>query len=731
MTFPHFKTFASWSFVLSLIIGLGGCSSGMQSGEDLLESRLRQRPSLPAKVSSQPAGETARKAAQPGDGGFMQPGTNQLAGFSPAAPVDGVTMSGAPVTLNLLNAPTDQAAKAVLGDTLGVAYSIDSKVQGTITIQTPAPVTRRQLLALFESALRDNGAAIIAGAGSYRIVALADVSQGIATLTSGSGNPDDPGTAPRLITLKYVSAENMKKVLDPMLPSGVVVATDQSRNALILSATPREIASILDTISVFDVDWMRGMSFALVPVTSSAPGAIVQELDEIFATKAGPLKGVVRFVPNNRLKAVLVISSRSKYLGDASRWIKKLDGLAGKNELRMHVYHVQNRTASDLAKVLDGIFATAPKSGSDPFGKTDAAVAPKFSAVTAGSPLVNEDGVVQPAEPGITPGETTPGDTTLSATVENASDMKQTMRVVADDSNNALLIYSNEPEFEKVKAILEDLDTIPNQVLLEAVIAEVSLDDSLKYGVRWYLGQQENRTTFSDSLTGSVSSVFPGFSYFLKANDIGFTLNALSSVTNVRVLSAPSLVVLDNHTASLQVGDQVPVVTQSAQSTSSRDAPILSSVELKDTGVILNVTPRVNDSGLVTLEIEQEVSSVVKTETSGIDSPTIRQRKLKTSVVVSDNEALALGGLIQERETSTKSKVPVLGDVPVLGAAFRRKDNSTARTELIIFIQPRVIRDREEARQVTEEFRRELMVRSPRVPQGEAGAGANFMRILN
>jgi general secretion pathway protein D len=259
----------------------------------------------------------------------------------------------------------------------------------------------------------------------------------------------------------------------------------------------------------------------------------------------------------------------------------------------------------------------------------------------------------------------------------------------------------------------------------------VSLDNDLKFGVRWFFGEDNNHGVFSDAASGAVSSVFPGFSYFLKANDISFALNALSSVTNVRVLSSPSLVVLDNKTATLQVGDQVPIVTQAATGVIAPGAPVVNTVELKDTGVILNVTPRVNDSGRVILDIEQEVSSVVKTTTSGIDSPTIRQRKVKTSVVLTDGDALALGGLIQEREITGKTKVPVLGDVPLLGNAFRQKTNATSRTELIIFIRPRVIRDMQEARQVTQEFRKQLSIQAPRLKRGEPTAAEELVKILN
>ena len=141
-----------------------------------------------------------------------------------------------------------------------------------------------------------------------------------------------------------------------MLPAGMIMNVDTARNALILSGTPREMAAIQETISVFDVDWMRGMSFALVPVKSSSPAAIVQDLDQIFETRSGALKGIVRFVPNARLKSVLVISSRSKYLKEATRWIKKLDVLAETSEASLHVYKVQNRNASDLAKILESVY---------------------------------------------------------------------------------------------------------------------------------------------------------------------------------------------------------------------------------------------------------------------------------------------------------------------------------------------------------------------------------------
>ena len=713
--------------MLSAVL-LQACSSTM-SGEDLLENRLKSTGQAVTPANAKQAKlnrfllADANQSQKESFEGITRQGNDQLVGQPVSLESPDFDKDAEDVMLNLVAVSIPQAAKSVLGDVLDLDYSVDGRVAGTVTLQTPQPISRSRLLELFEAILRDNGAAIVASGKSYRIVPLAEAAKTTAPLEVGKGDPGLPGIRPEIVSLQFVSAENMSEVLAPMIPQGMLLRADTQRNALILSGTAREIAAIKETISVFDVDWMQGMSFALVPVRSSSPASIVQDLEQVYETRKGPLKGILRFVPNDRLRSVLVISKRAKYLNEASRWIRKLDVLAQSGEDSLHVYHVQNRNASDLAKILDSVLGG--RQGNT--ASAESRVAPKLTAAIVSN---SEDGSAAG-------GPETPdnGIDTMAEQQDIATSSSQTrqnqIRIVADDANNALLINCSDVEFDRIQAVLREIDSVPNQVLLEAVIAEVSLDDDMKFGVRWFLGEDKNHGTFSDATTGAVSSVFPGFSYFLKANDIAFSLNAISSVTNVRVLSAPSLVVLDNKTATLQVGDQVPIVTQSAKAVTAGDAPIVTNVELKDTGLILKVTPRVNDSGLVTLDIEQEVSSVVKTTTSGIDSPTIRQRKMTTSVVVNDNEALALGGLIQEKETTGKTKVPVLGDVPLLGNAFRQKSNAVARTELVIFIRPRVIRDMDEARRVTEEFRKELSIQAPRVRRGEPTPVGELVRILN
>jgi general secretion pathway protein D len=239
------------------------------------------------------------------------------------------------------------------------------------------------------------------------------------------------------------------------------------------------------------------------------------------------------------------------------------------------------------------------------------------------------------------------------------------------------------------------------------MIVEVTLTDDLQFGVRWHL-ENSKKSSFSFTGASSFGSVFPGFSYALAAANAQVALNALNTITKVNVISSPSLTVLDKQTAMLQIGDQVPVVTQSAVGVLATNAPIVNSVSYRDTGVILSITPRIHDGGRVFLKIEQEVSSVGSTTTSSIDSPTIKQRRVKTTVQVKDGEALALGGLIQDQVNDTRNQIPVFGDIPIIGNAFKEKSASIGKTELIVLITPRVLRSLNEAREVTDEYRRKF-----------------------
>lgn len=674
------------TIVSAVSIALVGCASS-EPVRDTFNERLNRIETHGYAASSlngqdvQLIGERAGDysgAIQNGSGTFVSP-------RAPAVSVEALRSGEPGYSLNLIDTSIAVAAKSVLGDILQASYVIDPRVKGTVTLQTSQPVSREALLDIVETALAVNGAAIVRKGGSYQIVPVSEAMLSTPSVTVPLSTPAGPGVRVQVVELQYIGAEEMKSILEPISRQGSILRTDTTRNLLMLAGTANDLTAMRDAIATFDVDWMKGMSVALHSLKASAPEAVANELTTIFGAEGGPGSNLIRFVPNERLNAVLVLTSRRSYLARASAWIAKLDKLASANEEQLFVYNIQNRPAKELAQVLQAVLS-GKASGSS---KTNT-VAPDLVAATLTSDEADQ------AEP----------DVSAAAAYSDTSGTKTS--IVADIENNALLISTTHREYDRVKLLLKQLDVMPTQILIEAVIAEVSLNDELKFGLRWFFESGNFRVGFSDLASGATSAAFPGFGWSFATSDVSVTLNALSSITDVNIVSAPTLMALNNQKATLQVGDQVPIVTQQSTSTVTGNSAIVSSVELKDTGIILKVLPRVNTSGRVMLDIEQEVSNVVRTTTSGIDSPTIQQRKLSTRVIVGDNESLALGGLIQQRDTLTRSQVPVLGKIPLFGNAFKNKEDKINKTELIIFIKPRIVRDVWQARDVTAEFRQQL-----------------------
>ena len=642
------------------------------------------------------------------------------------------------VTLNLVNAPIAQAAKMVLGDILLANYVVDPKVEGKVTIHTSVPTSRADVTSLFENALRASNAALIETGGGYKIVPLDQAISSGAPLRSRNAADGQIGEGVEVIQLRYVSAANMKRVLEPMAPKGGLLSIDESRGLLTLGGAPHERAMIKDAVAMFDVDTMRGMSFAIVPVRSADPDSLADDLRNVFGSeKEGPMGGMIRFIGNKRLSSVLVITSQPKYLTRADAWIRKLDGRAQGREKQFYTYKVQNRSAKELVSVLTSIFSSETGGGSarnnnvapraQQASLSAGALAASNAAASLASPNGQPFGGLSNSMNAGNSGQGRPSSNNSMAGspgFDAGGGAQATLgddarfKIAADESKNSLIIMATADDYKRIMRVIETLDLLPNQVLIEATIAEVTLNDDMKFGVRWYMQDRHSKGTFTNDIAGGLGSVFPGFSYMLKGMNAQLTLNALSAVTNVNVISSPSLTVLDNKTATLQVGDQVPVATQSAVSVAAIGAPIVNSVTYKDTGVILSITPHINESGRVLLDIEQEVSSVSPTTTSNIDSPTIQQRKVKTSVILNDSEALALGGLQQNKRTTTRDGVPLLSDVPFLGAAFRSKADEAKKTELVILITPKVIRSLSEAQEVTDEFRKKLFHIMPRTRLG-------------
>lgn len=620
-------------------------------------------------------------------------------------------------------------AKAILGDTLKVPFAIDSNVHGNVTVVTGHPIRRADVLGVFEQALTSANFVLANRAGAFTILPAA-VARGEAPVVDST----QFGYGNETITLKFVNAEAIRKLLDPLVPNAISVS-DPVHNVLVVSGTSAQRTSLRELVAQFDVDWLRGMSFALLVPQRTDSRLIVPELEKLLNAPGSPMAGLVRIIAMDRLNGILAISSQAQYLDDVRRFVEILDREGEGAQRQLFVYHVQNGRASDLAKVLNTAFGNSTSSGpltdsnstniidhsSSSSGVTigpglavPALLAGNLAAGSLGAgEAVAANRLAQAANQISSSGVTAPGPGA------GATDISVVASITPDEVNNDLVVFSTPRTYALIEEALRKLDVLPLQVLIEASISEVTLNHDLEYGIQWYFKSGNNSAALTQGQGTPPyipQQVFPAFSYMYASANITATLNALAKITDVTVLSAPKLMVLNNHTATIEVGDQVPISTGSAVSTVGTNAPIVNSIEYRDTGVILKVTPRVNTSGLVLLDIGQEVSDVTPNVTSKIDSPTITQRKISTSVAVQDGETIALGGLIKNEVTKGRSTVPLLGSIPVLGHLFGDTTGKLLRTELVVLLTPHVVRTPVDARAITEELKAKLHLAPPPPP---------------
>jgi general secretion pathway protein D len=654
-----------------------------------------ETPATPAIVAEgEPAARELRATILGGQAPVPAP--PQAGAIQPVVPGD--------TSLNFPSADVSIVARAVLGDVLHMPYTIAPGVNAQVSLVTPGPVARSSLLGLFETALRNGGLALISSGGGFQIQPIA-AAQGNGPVESGV-----VGFGTEIVRLQFINADELKRLFDSVLP-GVATAVDPAQNALTIAGTTGQRASAHDLIGQFDVNWLRNMSFALFVPQRTDSRLIVPELEKLINAPDAPTRGLVRLIAMERLNGILAVSAQPQYIEDVRRWIDILDREGESSQARLFVYRVQNGRARDLARTLNNAFSGGSgdrdSGNGDPFNTQPAASDGSAGGQTSAAP---------PAMAPTTNDRAASGRTGDAQAPSRPSGLAA--RITADETNNAIIVYGTPHDYAVVEDALRRLDIPPMQVLIEAAITEVSLTDDLRFGVQWNFQTGSSNFALSEGTTVSPTRILPGFSYFYSGNDISATLNALEQRTNVKVISAPKLLVLNNQTAALQVGDQVPVQTQSSVSTDG-NSPIINSIQYRDTGVILRVTPRVNAGGLVLLDISQEVSDVSNTTTSEINSPTIATRRIATTVAVQDGQVIALGGLFRNSQTFGKNGLPILSRIPVLGSMlFGNTKNMQRRTELIVLIKPRVVRSIDDGRAITEELRAKLRTLEPFKTQG-------------
>jgi general secretion pathway protein D len=680
--------------------------------------------------------------------------------------------SGNGYDLNFENTPVATVAKVVLGDILNTGYAIDPRVQGTVSLVSVRPVPKSDIVFVLENALRLSGVVLVRDSAGYRLTPLGDA-VGTGRVDSAAANPE-PGYGVSVVPLQFVSAQTILKLMDSFATKLGSVRADATRNLLLIQGTGAERRTAVDTVMSFDVDWMRGQSVGIYPVSNSAPEPIISELEKIMDSgDSGLSQSVVKFQPISRLNAILVVSRKPALLHTAATWIRRLDH-ADTARNSVHVYRVKYGEARQIARVLTEMFIggssasldgadnqLAPGSGSASTSSADRlSLNANSASPTNGFAPRSPSGTAPGGASGFGQSQPANGNPSPAGALDARSaggtgqPLLQGVRITPDIVNNTLLIYADQGSYRIIESTLQQVDQPQLQVAIDATIAEVTLTNELSYGVQAFLTSRNlglrpdngsilntqstaapsvatPATTGTTAATGAaaaagtvtsafINRAFPGFNFLVGSEaQPSAILDALHTVTSVKVLSNPSLVVINNQAATLQVGDVVPVSTGSATVLTTSNT-VVNTIDYRNTGIILRVSPRINVNGNVRLEVEQEISNVSPTSAGSL-TPTVSERRVKSSISVATGQTVLLAGLISEQQNGTRNGIPLLDEIQGLGDAFSHQDKKGTRTELIIFIRPQIIRDGTDAHHVAEELRSKL--------RGSVGASTDDLRI--
>ncbi|WP_062206115.1 type II secretion system secretin GspD [Aureimonas sp. AU12] len=664
---------------------------------------------------------TGRQA--PGAGGtvvqnFRSDGSTSARGLTMATPT--TSEGGGSYTLNFENADIKDVVRAVLNDALKVNYVVSGNVTGPVTLSSTRPVSRAELLSTLETALDSLGFSLTREGETYRI-----------SPSGSSGALVDVGTRTRLgygvsvVPLRFVKASTMMELLSGFVAQGENLKIDASKNTIFIRGSGAERQAAVNAVLSFDDDWMENQSVSVFTLQEAKPEAIIPELQRIFGASGDD--AAIQFRSIDRLRSILAISQNPKLITRAGTWVRRLDRENPGIGEGVFVYKPKHRSAEDLAKVLSSLFGGGG-------GQSPARPTRQAASLSGASPDGSEggsDGFSTAGEGGNSRvssafdtangtgadfgSGTAPGVIDMTSQPQGGGGGGSGIRISADPSNNSVVTYADADVYQKVLVALRQLDSTPQQVAVNVTIAEVQLTDALKYGVQYYVNSHgvgfnnSNNQSISvkDVASSVVQSQIPGFNFLLGTNsDPDVIISALSVISNVEILSSPSLVVVENQTATLQVGDQVPVTTRQAQSVENGLAPLVNQVEFRDTGIILNVTPRIGQNDAVTMNVEQEISAVV--QGSNTLTPTISKRRVASQISVQNGQTVLLAGLISAQARKGNSGVPGTRNIPVLGTLLGQTDNSANRTELIMLIRPTVVRSSQDAASVAAELKSQM-----------------------
>ncbi|MCB1599240.1 MAG: type II secretion system secretin GspD [Lysobacterales bacterium] len=762
------------SALAALVMLLASCASMPMAGDAgraPVAASERQpdavKPELEAEEGDKGAVEAgSTPAAKPSN--VLQEGTGQLINIDAASKLPRKPPEQGKASLNFADMPIADVVKMILGDLLGENYIISAGVSGTVTFSTARPVTPEQAFSILEMLLSWNNLALVYVDGQYSVVPSANAVRGNLTPRVGSAE-QARGYEVRAVPLDYIAPTEMEKLLQPYAKEGAILKADNARSIIVVAGSRRELENYMATIDVFDVDWIKGMSIGLITLEQAEAKTLGPELEQIFGEQSqSPLAGMFRFIPIERLNAIMVITPQRRYLDEAERWIARLDQGGNQPGVRLYVYDVKNVKATDLADRLNDIFGSS--GGESSRANTSSAaggLAPglqpvELSSSTGGSLNLRGPTGEKASEPKSSrssgssgnSGDSRPaaasgggavavggggagGDQGL-AIVEGDD-----IRITAVEENNQLIIRATPAQYDAIRGAIRKLDSVPLQVHIEARLLDVSLINNLRFGVQWYFEQALPLLVPPDDGTGTGGGssaakavvermeygVVNGTSndFIFRGTSAGALVQMLQSEGDVKVLSAPSVMVLNNTEASINVGQQIPVVSSQfvGIGTGGSGSVGQSYVQFRDTGIILNVKPRVNPGGLVFMEIQAEQSTPgAASDAIGGNVP-VDKKTIETEVAVQSGDTVLLGGLIQQNDSNSQSGFPGLMKIPVIGRLFGSSSRDNSRKELLVLITPTVIRGGgESARELTEEYKKRFQGLSPLIEDMEAAERA-------
>ena len=593
-----------------------------------------------------------------------------------------VTVTQGSVIINVEKMPLSDFVIYALGETMKITFVMDEKVMSNkqlVTLRMPQAMAADKALEIVVGLLEKYGIYLEERANALYI--LSNPPQPAATeayqIQYGRALNSNSGNILQIVPLRYTTPIEIQQVLTDVSKTTAQIKPYARGNVMLIYGQADQIKKVLDVLETFDVPYFENKKIYLLNLTYMRAADFITEIKAILSgigfrvgsqfNEAGPL-----LIPIKQLNAVLLVSPDEKTAKLIIEWKEKLDTAesAGAEE-RAFSFVPKYSKASDLVKSIQNLYGVAPVTEAAVGQKTDAT---KTTTMVAG---------------GLPPG----------------------MKISADDGKNVILIVSTPALYKIIHRLLTDLDTPPRQVLIEATVVEVTLTGELKYGVEWFIKNSQSGGQYTLGTLGNLgvkSTVGLAYTFVSETANFAATISALATTNKASILSTPRLMVLDNKEATIQVGSDIPTITgQMTTPGSTTTTPsVLQNVTYRSTGVMLRVKPNITTEGLLTLEISQEVS---QPGAPGVaNSPIILTRRISTTVVVGHGQTIALGGLFNDTEAEAETKVPLLGDIPLLGNLFKYTDKTTEKTELLILVTPTILTTTDEAVKITDELKKQL-----------------------